>query len=65
MRKIKVWMDGVGGGDPLHEVLEIPDGATDEEIDEIARECVFNEISWGWIDANEEGDDGEIDKTWG
>lgn len=28
--------------------IEVDDNATDEEIDELVREEVFNVIEWGW-----------------
>jgi hypothetical protein len=30
--------------------IEVEDDATDQEIDEMVREEVFNIISWGWSD---------------
>jgi hypothetical protein len=32
------------------DTVEVEDSATDEEIDEIVREEVFNFISWGWAE---------------
>lgn len=32
----------------IEDTVEVDDDATDEEIDEIVQEEVFNYISWGW-----------------
>ena len=50
MRTIQwVLETGMQGGD-RSDTVEVEDSATDEEIDEIVRDEVFNYVSWGWSD---------------
>lgn len=41
----------------IDDEVEVPDGATDEEIDEYVREEIFNVIEWSWIKAKEDSDE--------
>ena len=55
-RKVK-WHLSIGlAGCKRTDVVEIADGddLTDEDIDEIVKDIVFNHIEWGWAEA---GDD--------
>lgn len=54
--KINVWLSADGGSD-VYEDIEMPDDATEEEIEKEAREAIFNHVSWGWCPVKEE--DGE------
>jgi len=48
MKKIE-WYYTTGYAGEIHQdTFEVDDSATDEEIDEIVREQVFNYIDWGW-----------------
>ena len=48
MRRIH-WLCETGFAGERHEgKIDVEDNATDEEIEEIVREEVFNYISWGW-----------------
>lgn len=50
MRTIKWHLDiGLANGDREDEV-EVEDNATDEQIDAIVREEVFNFIEWSWTE---------------
>lgn len=46
MKKVKVFW-GVGR-DMDEDVLELDDNATDEEIEETAKEYVMGYFDWGW-----------------
>lgn len=39
---------GMQGAD-RSDTIEVDDDATDEEIDALVREEVFNYVSWGWV----------------
>lgn len=53
--KISVWLSADGGND-VYENIEIPDDATDDEIEKEAREAIFNHVSWGWFPLEEDGE---------
>jgi len=54
MRTIEWHLEtGFVGGDREGEV-EVEDNATEQEIDAIIREEVFNFISWGWTEKSPE-----------
>lgn len=48
MRKIKAYLDTGFAGCRIEEEFEIENDATQEQIEEEAREAVFNSIDWGW-----------------
>lgn len=48
MRKIKAYLDTRFAGCRIEEEFEVEDDATQEQIEEEAREAVFNSIDWGW-----------------
>lgn len=49
------WTCETGYANCTHEgEVEVDDNATDEEIDEIVREEVFEYIGWGWEKVGEE-----------
>ena len=53
--KIK-WVCETGFANCVHEgEIEVDDDATDEEIDELVRDEVFQEIEWGWVKVEEDG----------
>lgn len=61
MRKIK-WSLETGFAGCVHKgEFEVDDNATDEEIEELAREEVFNCINWNWWEEKEAEKSGEID----
>lgn len=53
--KIKVWLNADGGND-IYENIELPDDATEEEIENEARSAIFNHVSWGWYTDEEDGE---------
>ncbi len=55
MRAIEWWLEtGKQGGDESGEI-EVEDNATEEEIDALVREEVFNIVSWGWSEKDAAG----------
>ena len=48
MKKIKVWWDTDFVGSDGFDEIEVEDNATDDEIEEIAKDVAFNHFSWGW-----------------
>lgn len=52
-RKIIVWLNADGGND-IYSEIEMPDNATEEEIEAEAREAIFDSVSWGWYEQGEE-----------
>ena len=47
MKKYRVYMETPYAGQSPTEDFEMPDGATQEEIDEEAKEIFFNNFSYG------------------
>ena len=48
MRKIKAYLDTGFAGCRIEDEFEVENDATQEQIEEEAREAVFNSIDWGW-----------------
>ena len=48
MRKIKAYLDTGFAGCRIEEEFEVENDAPQEQIEEEAREAVFNSIDWGW-----------------
>ena len=48
MKKIKVWLNTGFAGANYEDEFEVEDDATNEEIEEEARDLAFNRIDWGW-----------------
>lgn len=48
MKKIKTWLTPGFGRYVIEESFEVEDDASEAEIDEIAKELVFDQIDWGW-----------------
>lgn len=53
MKKVK-WYIALDGTKEEDE-FEVEDNATDEEIEEMAKEAAFNYIDWGWKKDSDEG----------
>lgn len=52
MRKIEINAEvSSAHGVRLHEIIEVADEATDDEIRAEVDEIVFEWVSWGWTDA--------------
>jgi hypothetical protein len=45
---IKFWIETLFSNSVYEETIEVLDGSTDEEIDEIVKDSVFETIGWGW-----------------
>jgi hypothetical protein len=54
MKKIRVWWESSDDYDfGGQEVIEVGDGATDYDIEEAARETVFDHFGWGYEEVDE------------
>ena len=54
MKKYRVYMETPYAGQHPNEDFEMPDGATQEEIDEEAKEIFFSNFSYGVEESTEE-----------
>ena len=59
MRKIKAYLDTGFAGCRIEEEFEVEDDATQQQIEEEAREAVFNSIDWGWHEVLDSEEDAE------
>lgn len=59
MKKIKAYLHAGFAGCSIEEEFEIDDNATDAQIEEQAREAVFDHIDWGWYEATDSEEDAE------
>jgi hypothetical protein len=48
MRKIEAYLSVGLVGCKRNEIFEVEDDATDEEIEEIIKEWVYELVEWGW-----------------
>lgn len=48
MRKIRAYLETGFAGCAIEEEFEVDDNATDSEIEEQAREVIFDCVDWGW-----------------
>lgn len=48
MRKIKAYLDAGFAGCRIEEEFEVEDDATDAQVEEQAREAIFDRVDWGW-----------------
>lgn len=56
-RKIKWWL-GTGYVGCDHDgVIEVDDDADDEDIDDLVRSEVYENISWGWEETKDDEDE--------
>ncbi len=53
MRKIEVYVTTGLVGSKKTEVIEVDDDMSDDDIDKVAQECMFQMIDWSWHDADE------------
>lgn len=54
MRTIKLWVDTGYYGADYDEIIEVNDDCTDKELEEMARELMFENITYGWCEVDEE-----------
>lgn len=47
MRRIKAYLETGFAGCEIEEEFEVEDNATEKEIEEQAREAIFDRINWG------------------
>ena len=52
-KKIKLYVSTGMVGSEIEDVIEVEDGATEEQIKEMANEWLFNTIDWGYWEDNE------------
>lgn len=45
--KIEVWLSADGGED-IYTTIEVPEDASEDEIEKLARQAIFKKTSWGW-----------------
>lgn len=53
MRKIKLWVDTGFVCAEHEEIIEVEDDCTDKELEEIARDYMFECIEYGWHEVDE------------
>lgn len=53
MRKIRCYLETGYSGVNIEEDFEVEDDTSDREIDIIAKETIFNEVSFGWYEVIE------------
>lgn len=50
-RRITLWIsNGFINGGNISETIEVPNDITDEELDKLAKEFMFENIEYGWYD---------------
>lgn len=54
MKKIKAYLETGFAGCEIEEEFEVEDNATEKEIEEQAREVIFDRISWGWEEMSDD-----------
>lgn len=53
MRTIKLWVDTGYYGADYEEVIEVEDDCAEEDLEEMARELMFENIEYGWTEIDE------------
>jgi len=53
MRKVKLWIDTGYVGANYEEVIEVEDDCSEEELEEIAKDYLYNYIYFGWYEVDE------------
>lgn len=48
MKKYRIWLESDAAGVRFEDIIEIPEDATNDEIDEICKDAAFNWIDWGY-----------------
>lgn len=48
MKKISWYLNCRNGGNTLEGIVEVPENATEDEIDLAAKDEAFSMIDWGW-----------------
>lgn len=59
MRKIRAHLETGFAGGAIEEEFEVDDNATDSEIEEQAREVIFDCVDWGWHEMTDSEEDAE------
>lgn len=57
MRKIKWWLETGFVGCGHDGEFEVKNDATDDEIEDEAKDAAFDRISWGWSELKPTGED--------
>lgn len=50
MRKIRAWIRTSKVGSKCEDVIEVPEGISDNDLEELARDVAFNYMEWGYED---------------
>lgn len=53
MRTIKLWVDTGYYGADYEEVIEVEDDCAEEDLEEMARELMFENIKFGWTEIDD------------
>lgn len=56
MREIIVWLSADGGND-IYETITVPNDFTEEQVEKVAKQAIFNNIDWGWYEKEAAKDD--------
>lgn len=54
MREIIVWLNADGGND-IYETITVPKDFTEEQVEKVAKQVIFNHVDWGWYEKEGEG----------
>lgn len=54
MREIIVWLSADAGND-IYETITVPNDFTEEQVEKVAKQAIFNNIDWGWYEKEGEG----------
>lgn len=53
MRTIKLWVDTGYYGADYEEFIEVEDDCAEEDLEEMARELMFDNINFGWTEIDD------------
>lgn len=59
MKKIRAYLETGFAGCAIEEEFEVDDNASDTEIEEQAREVIFDCVDWGWHEMTDSEEDAE------
>ena len=50
MKKIKLWIETGYCSADYEEIIEVEDSCTEEDLEKMAREFMFEKIAFGWME---------------
>lgn len=56
MREIIVWLSADAGND-IYETITVPNDFSEEQVEKVAKQAIFNNIDWGWYEKEAAKDD--------